>query len=212
LWPHLPNGQEAENIIDLNGQGTSSSTPQAAAAAALWLQYYRDDGVLKNSWRTWKKAEMTYAALRQSAKQFNPVGSSNYSSEFFGNGILQARGALSKAPGTLNIQPQKSATVGIGWAKLFGSLIGGTREAGVSEETIKQMFGLELAQLAQRSTKIQDLMEQYAGYDPDSDQGLSPEELLKFKRQLFQAIRDDPRTSRHLKDAVTRELGRLPNE
>lgn len=212
LWPRLPRGQEGEDIIDLDGQGTSSSTPQAAAAAALWLLYFSDDSVLKNNWRSWKKAEMVYAALRQSAKQFNPPGSPNYSSEFFGNGILQAKAALSKDPGTLNIQAQKPATVGLGWAKLFLSLVGRKRGLGVSDETIKQMFGLELAQLAQRSTKIQGLMEQYGGYDPDSDQGLSPEEALKFKRELFQAIRDDTRTSRHLRDAVTRELGRLPNE
>jgi hypothetical protein len=212
LWPHLPRDQEGENIIDLDGQGTSSSTPQAAAAAALWLQYYRDDAVLKNNWRNWKKAEMAYAALRQSAKQFNPSGLPNYSSDFFGNGILQAKGALSKDPKTFNIQAQKPATVGLGWAKLFGSLVGGTREPGISDETIKQMFGLELAQLAQRSAKIQDLMEQYGGYDPDSGQGPSPEQTLKFKRDLFQAIRDDTRTSRHLKDAVTRELERLPTQ
>jgi subtilase family protein len=212
LWPHLPGGQEGENIIDLDGQGTSSSTPQAAAAAALWLQYYRDDSALKDNWRNWKKAEMAYAALRQSAKQFNPPGSPNYSSEFFGSGILRAKAALSKSPGTVNIQPQKPASVGLGWAKLFGSLVGGTREPGVSGETIKQMFGLELAQLAQRSVKIQDLMEQYGGYDPDSNQGPSPEEARKFKQELFQAIRDDARTSRHLKDAVTRELERLPNQ
>lgn len=57
--------------MDFDGQGTSASTPQVAAAAALWLQFYREDETLKKAWRTWRKAEAAYQALLTSAKKLN---------------------------------------------------------------------------------------------------------------------------------------------
>jgi hypothetical protein len=212
-WAHLPNSkshESHENVIDLDGQGTSASTPQAAAAAALWLQYYRTDDRLKNNWRNWRKTESVYAALRTSAKRADQPGAPNYSAEFFGNGILQAKEALSKEPQELrDTDKQKEAKVGFGWMRLFRSVVGGTRAEGNSEETLRQMFGLELAQIAQRSAKVQEIMERYGGYDPDSDQVARESDFENFRKELFQAIRNDPRTSRHLKEAVNKEMGTL---
>jgi hypothetical protein len=207
-WPHLPNPkahETAENLIDLDGQGTSASTPQAAAAAALWLQYHAANDRLKPHWRTWRKAESVYAALRNSAKRGPDT---KYSADYFGNGILQASEALAQEPPQLQDKDkQKQATVGLGWLRLFTSLTGGTRADGGSDEILKQMFGLELAQLAQRSIPIQDLMERYGGYDPDDDAAPPPADFANFRKELFEQIKNDARASRHLKEAVGKEIG-----
>ncbi|MFO1486506.1 MAG: S8/S53 family peptidase [Verrucomicrobiaceae bacterium] len=52
--------------LDLDGGGTSSATPQAAAAAAHWLAYHKNT-IPESEWRTWRKAEAVYAAMVYSA-------------------------------------------------------------------------------------------------------------------------------------------------
>jgi hypothetical protein len=208
-WAHLPqpNSHEGENVIDLDGQGTSASTPQAAAAAVLWLQYYRSDSDLKSIWRSWKKPELVYMALRRSAREVQDPATPDYSQTFFGAGVLQAKEALAIAPGRLYPVEENEASVGLGWMRLFASVIGGTRAEGVSEDTLKQMFGLELAQIAQRSPQVQDIMQRYGGYDPDAEDNPPTGELANFKKELFNAIKDDNRVSQHLRDAIRNELG-----
>lgn len=211
-WAHLPNPKNHEtdeSVIDLDGQGTSASTPQAAAAATQWLQYYRDDKRLKDNWTTWQKAELAYAALRSSAKRVNDPNNSNYSTEFFGSGILQAQDALSKKPQELSIERQKEAAVGLGWMRLFTSVVGGTRAEGSSNEILKQMYGLELAQIAQRSVEVQEILERYGGFEPDDNQALSQSDMVNFRKELFRALKNDPRASGHLKEAMSRELAKI---
>jgi hypothetical protein len=73
------------DVIDMNGAGTSSSTPQIAAAVALWYEKYK--GQLP---RDWRRVEAVRDALFRSAKKVDPT--------HFGNGILQANAALGFAP------------------------------------------------------------------------------------------------------------------
>ncbi len=73
------------SVIRLNGEGTSSATPQIAAAVALWLERYKN--VLPKDWR---RVEAVRDALFTSAR----AGDRTY----FGNGILQAEAALAVAP------------------------------------------------------------------------------------------------------------------
>lgn len=209
LWPHLPNpkvGEAREDVIDLDGQGTSAATPQAAAAAALWLQYYREDDKLKRNWHNWRKAESVYRALRTSAKRIDDPSDQKYSENFFGNGVLKASDALAKQPQDVpDAQKQGQARVGLGWMRLFESTIGGTRDAGTSEDILKQMLALELLQLTQRSAKLQEVMDRYGGFDPDAGEDLAPEKFASFRREIFDAVKDDTRASRHLKEAVLHE-------
>src|SRR5262249_35192343 len=69
------------NIVDMDGAGTSSSTPQIAAAAALWREKYKAQLP-----RDWRRVEAVRNALFQSARKAD--------AGHFGNGILQARAAL----------------------------------------------------------------------------------------------------------------------
>jgi hypothetical protein len=76
--------------VDLNGSGTSASTPQVAAAAALWLAYHRHDPGLEENWHNWRKTEAVYFALLASAQRPSRAGPDPY----LGAGTLKANAAL----------------------------------------------------------------------------------------------------------------------
>jgi Subtilase family len=73
------------DVIDMNGAGTSSSTPQIAAAVALWYEKYKT-----RLPRDWRRVEAVRDALFRSARNTDPT--------HFGKGILQANAALGLAP------------------------------------------------------------------------------------------------------------------
>lgn len=203
-WPHQPDvkrNETREDVIDLNGQGTSASTPQAAAAAALWLQYHKTDPILTQSWNTWRKAELVYAALRSSAKT---VADKKYSIEYFGHGILQAKAALERQPGALRVTKQNEARVKLGWIRLLLSATPVVRAEGA--EVLDAMLNLEIAQLVQRSVALQDLVENYGGFDPEEENPLITPGAADFRREFFEALRQDPRCSKRLSKTVSRAL------
>jgi hypothetical protein len=73
----------------LNGAGTSSATPQVAAAAALWLDYHRDQ-IPAGDWDTWRKAEAVSQALLMSTSRSAEATPDRY----LGAGIVKAYDAL----------------------------------------------------------------------------------------------------------------------
>lgn len=75
--------------VDLNGAGTSASTPQAAAAAALWLQKHRGE-FTPQEWHGWQKTEAVYQALLKTADRQGRPGGDPY----LGAGSLRAADAL----------------------------------------------------------------------------------------------------------------------
>jgi hypothetical protein len=82
-WLSLPQG------VSLYGAGTSAATPQAAAAAALWLEYHRKE-FSSRDWTSWRKAEAVYDALLISAKRKN----GDQPDLYLGAGTLRAEDAL----------------------------------------------------------------------------------------------------------------------
>jgi Subtilase family len=80
-WPIY----HCKDKIRMNGEGTSSATPQIAAAVALWYERYKN--VLP---RDWRRVEAVRNALFTSAKAADPG--------HCGHGILQANAALAIAP------------------------------------------------------------------------------------------------------------------
>lgn len=82
----------SQKIIDLNGAGTSSATPQIAAAVALWLTQHR--GAMTQYAEPWQRVEAVRNALFRSAQKTADGGKI----EKLGNGILQASRALTIPP------------------------------------------------------------------------------------------------------------------
>lgn len=91
--PNVAWGDSLKNgtYFGRKGGGTSSATPQIAAAAALWIHKHRADimDLIKDDTEMWKKAELTRQALFQSADDTNADFK-----KYFGNGILRAKKAL----------------------------------------------------------------------------------------------------------------------
>lgn len=154
----------------LSGEGTSSATPQVAAAAALWIERYKD--VLPDDWR---RVEAVRNALFTSAKQADPK---------LGHGILQAQRALGVRP---DLGLPKSGMSTHGWA-VFRMLTGLGLQGASSRE---DMFNLELAQLWLTSERLHEILP-----DPAAAQPLSAEQ----HKQVLDALIDDPAASAALKE------------
>lgn len=123
-WARYP----CEDVIRLNGEGTSAATPQVAAAVALWFEKYKDK--LR---RDWRRVEAVRIALFQSAMKI--AGKERY----LGNGILQARTALDVAP-RLDLQQTAKDSDSFAFLRVLTGL-------GISEVPPREeMFNLELAQ------------------------------------------------------------------
>lgn len=136
-WPRFMCG----SVIRLNGEGTSAATPQVAAAAALWLEKYKNELS-----RDWQRVEAVRNALFTSAKMKGDK-------EHFGNGVLQARAALNVKPvfGLKKSDPSD--------ASFFGSLFRVVTGLGVVDAPPReQMFNLELEQRWLLNQELQKLL------------------------------------------------------
>jgi subtilisin family serine protease len=171
--------------VDLDGGGTSAATPQVAATAALWL--HKNGG--NYSARDWQRAEAARRAIFDSA--FLRVGASR-PDPFLGSGLVRAMEALAIArPENLVQLPRDSAS--FAFLHLLSSMFGVTG----SEPT--DLYALELTQLALYSRAAQDAM-------PDPQVPLDQITALQ-RRRFLQAILDEGKTSRALRDYLSRTLG-----
>jgi hypothetical protein len=182
----------APDVIDWDGQGTSSVTPQVAAAAALWLQQHK---TALAGWEGWAKIEMIRQALFQSADTLRPD-----SRKYFGQGILKAHTALGIEPTparrqALQKQPPDTASFA------FWRLLRGTIFTVVTEESpLDHMFELELAQLIHRDGTVEATV-------ADPEKGPSKQELEAFR----DAALSSPYLSRTLRRELERRSGRTPS-
>jgi hypothetical protein len=165
------------------GSGTSSATPQVAAAAALWLQAVKSPpGVAP-----WQRVEAVRQALFTSAGPSGP-GSDTY----FGRGVLNALAALGE-PFRSDLPISPPDEVGFPWlrvADLLESVPGGS----------EQMYEVEALQVFLQTPALQDLT---GGADPMSDR-LSPADA----KRLVEAMGRSPMISNalrsHLADVARR--------
>jgi hypothetical protein len=160
------------NIVRQNGGGTSSATPQVAAAAALWLEHNKSTLP-----RSWHRVEAVRHALFSSATKTD--------FEHFGNGILQARAALDVPP-NLSLPQSKSDGDSFAFLRVLTGL--GVLEAPPRE----RMFNIELAQRWLVNRELQGIVP-----DPDDAQ-LDRETLTRF----MEAVIADPGASGALRRHV----------
>ncbi|MBK8211936.1 MAG: S8 family serine peptidase [Rhodospirillales bacterium] len=152
LAAFTPNTPWAEincpGIIDMDGGGTSSATPQIAAAAALWLQKHKGNLSYNEPWMV---VEAVRRALFASADKSLPN-----SRTFLGQGVLQAARALEERPAAaqeLVKTPEDAASFPI-----LHILTG----QGVAAPAPRDMLEVEALQLLQRDEEIEQTIS-----DPD---------------------------------------------
>jgi len=142
-----------KDTIDMDGAGTSSSTPQIAAAVALWYEKYKQQLP-----RDWRRVEAVRNALFRSAKQVD--------SQHFGRGILQARAALDLAP-QLNLPQTPADDDSFSFLRVITGL-------GISEPSPRErMLNLELCQRYMSNSALPEAI-------PDPAVTPSKDDLRKF--------------------------------
>ena len=174
-------------IVDHDGAGTSSSTPQIAAAAALWIQAHRAE---YEAYREgWMKVEAVRKALFDGAGSEQP-------DQHLGRGTVRALNTLAHQPATESALKQQAENTGSAKKDAasfpFLRVITGL---GVDAPGPRQrMLELEALQLSQRSQEIERLLP-----DPDVDPAsVSPQ----TRQQILEALADAPGASRAMREAL----------
>ena len=144
--PNIPWAElGCSDVIDLDGAGTSSATPQVASAASNWLMVH-GSGFKSN----WERVEAVRRALFMSADKTLPE-----SRKFFGNGILRAADALKIEPAKFvsELSMADAADVRFPIMEMLPqwSSVDPTRQA---------MFEVEMAQLYFSNSRLQELYPQ----------------------------------------------------
>jgi hypothetical protein len=173
-------------LLDWDGNGTSSATPQVAAAAALWMQKNRK--ALDRYTQPWMRVEATRKALFESAGKI----ADKERMRRFGQGILHANDALRVAPAAAReLAKQESDSAAF---SLLRTVTGLGLKAPMSASD--RMLELEALQISQRSREVEELLMERDEGKPISD------------RTILEAIADQPRASRALKAKINTVLGR----
>ncbi len=171
-------------IIDWNGSGTSSATPQVAAAAANWIQKNR--AKLDAYPKRWMRVEAVRQALFSAARAGN--------STHIGRGELRADSTLSKAPAdeaALDEASRDSA-----YFPLLDVLIG--TDLGFASPAGRQMLALEALQLSQ-SLAVEEVL---------PDDRIDPSTLTsKNLSDLSEALLAQPGISAALTEALKQRSG-----
>lgn len=200
IWARRSNDQ----IVDMDGAGTSSATPQIAGAAALYLQ--KHGATLFDSTKypqSWMRVEAVRAALIQSAKR----SFSQDDLKKLGSGVLQANAALQIVPisaSQLKQSPKADASF-----SFIHSLTGVGISATDSE--IDPMLQLEMAQLVQQwepgdlsdpATAQGNPFDSILARSDESKSGLTADE----QRVLAKMLLLHPRASTQLKKTLSHLL------
>jgi len=125
--------------ITIDGGGTSSATPQVAAAAALWFQYHVPPSGLLG----WQKVEAVRHALFTAADRSIPDVAT-----FYGQGLLRADAALD-VPFRTDLSMTPPDEVSFPWLRLLGAL----EAAPTSGRDL--MYEVEALQIYEQSSDLQ---------------------------------------------------------
>jgi hypothetical protein len=176
-------------IVDHDGRGTSSATPQIASTAALWIQKF------KSQWDSysqgWMKVEAVRKALYDSAQLDSPSPN-----ERLGRGVIRAKAALGQKPANESELKQEPAD-----AARFPFLRVITGFGLDAQDARQQMLELEALQLTQQSKMLEDLMP-----DPDRvDTTLAPAD----RQKIIDALYSTPGASSRLRKALGNQARKI---
>jgi subtilisin family serine protease len=183
--PNTPWAMMNRKTISFSGAGTSSATPQIAAAAACYYKKYHNE---LDKLEPWMRVEAIRKALYSAALKKVTKAADDYS-VYFGNGILQAAAALKIPVQTSGLV--KSDKDDIPFLPVLSIIFKG-RAPVVSQEM--KMFNVELSQLVMTHEDLSKLM-----YDEEKDfVKLSP----KRKKELLDAVVMKKEASKKLKEFI----------
>ncbi len=173
------------------GGGTSSATPQVAAAAALYIQKHRDelDRIVGDD--AWKKVEIVKRALFTSAKKVDTY------KKYYGQGVLRAKDALALTPSSLATgltKARRAKAPGSFLTKLF-TLYSRRSVGGSQDQKLAAMMQTELTQLLHREPALHDLLQ----YDLTDDTVV----LTDRERALLYEV---VQTSEHASDFLKQHI------
>lgn len=138
------------DLLDWDGNGTSSATPQIAAAAALWMQ--KNSQVLDAYPKAWMRVEATRQALFASAGTVSDAERMRR----FGRGMLRANDALGRQPAAASaLHAQQPDSASFALIRVITGL-GLQPENAVAD----RMLELEALQISQRSSEVAQLLEE----------------------------------------------------
>jgi hypothetical protein len=161
------------NTVRLNGEGTSAATPQVAAAAAIWIEKYKNELP-----RDWRRVEAVRNALFSTARQGDE--------KHFGNGVLQAFSALGVKP-NLGLDKSPPCDNSFPFLRVITGL--GIVEAPPRE----RMLNLELMQRLLVNPELQEIVP-----DPGTINRLEGKTLRRFMEKVV----EDEGASRALRKHV----------
>ncbi len=164
------------DVVRHNGEGTSAATPQVAAAAALWLEKWKDELPP----RDWRRVEAVRNALFSTAKLKSDR-------KHFGNGVIQALKALDVRPVIQGLKKSDRSDDSFAFLRVLTGL------GLVEPPPREQMFNQELAQRWLVNEELQALVP-----DPSATKKLEGEKLRRF----MEAVIEDPGASLALRKHV----------
>jgi hypothetical protein len=180
--PNIPWASARNKNILFSGAGTSSATPQIAAAAAIYYRKYNSE---LQKLEPWQRVEairnaLFSTALKKIKKGFSPMN------QYFGNGILQANDALS-VPVIKRTKPTAEAE--LPWFPILNTLF--KAMPGKDESSRLAMYNTELAQLVFLYPELCQLI----GNDQREYESVKPSSWKRFTK----AIIEHPSASKSLK-------------
>ncbi|HTE28619.1 S8/S53 family peptidase [Flavitalea sp.] len=180
------------NVVSIRGDGTSSATPQIAAAAALYhIKYFDELMALPEGWM---RVEAIRHALFESAKK-TMAGSSRDYRKYFGQGILQAADALKiQVASPQSLTKEKEDKVSFPLLKVIFGL------RAIEDENYKEdeMLETELMQLVITDPILQNILDQEEKDAEDLDD--------KEQVRIADAVIDNPHASLKLKEKMQQIL------
>jgi len=174
------------SIVDLDGRGTSSATPQIAAAAALWIQKN------KGRWQAYPEGWMRVEAVRKALFASAALPDQRLS-EHLGKGIIRADSTLSQTPAAAaDLQKQADDTASFPFLRVITGL-----GIAAAPDTRQRMLELEALQLTQQSHELEQLL-------PDAQ---NPSEIsTPNRRRILEALYEAPGASKVLRSLLEAHL------
>jgi subtilisin family serine protease len=198
-WAIFSDRDKTNPIILKTGGGTSSATPQIAAAAALWIVKNKQELIERGYYGTWKQVEAVRYALFNSAEKQNIVGWKKY----YGNGILKASAALKiDVPNDNELKKSDEARVTLGIFNYINLIIFRKSDDSNNQKIDKERAEMIFQEIIQVMEQDPKLIELYRDVDlveiEQQPDGINEKQFLEICNQVALS----PYSSEYLKSIL----------